>query len=157
MQLKMNISQRDLHLLLLPEFRMGHAATEPAKNIRSTMDQDVLFIRTVQNLIKKFKKGDFELDDCPPSGRPSEVDIKILKNLIEKDPQQTVRCSAGRLKCSHTTIENNLKVLRKSRIYGEWIPHELSPCQLQVRVDVCMTITDFASKLSMVMLPNYRR
>lgn len=139
----MEISRRELHLLLLHEFRLGHTATEAAHNICSTMGQEVLSIRTAQHWFKKFKKGEFELDDCPRSGRPSQIDVNMLKNLVEENPRLTTRYLAERLKCSHTAVENHLKELNKTWKYGEWVPHELSPAQLQVRVDVCMQLLTF--------------
>ena len=33
----MNLSRREIHILLLHEFRLGHKATEAANNICSTM------------------------------------------------------------------------------------------------------------------------
>jgi len=69
-----------------------------------------------------------------------EVDIDLLKQLIEEDPRLTSRCLAEQLGCSHTTVEKHLHELRKSWKYGIWIPHDLSPQQLQQRVDACMEL-----------------
>jgi hypothetical protein len=45
-KLKMNLSHREIRVLLLHKFRLGHKATEAANNICSTMGEDVLSIRT---------------------------------------------------------------------------------------------------------------
>ena len=45
-ELKMNLSRREIPVLLLHEFRLGHKATEAANSICSTMCEDVLSIRT---------------------------------------------------------------------------------------------------------------
>jgi len=37
-----------------------------------------------------------------------EVDIDLLKQLIEEDPRLTSRCLAEQLGCSHTTVEKHL-------------------------------------------------
>ena len=50
----MNISRRELRVLLLHEFRLGRKATEAARNIRSTMGKDVLSIRTAQRWFNQF-------------------------------------------------------------------------------------------------------
>ena len=63
------------------------------------------------------------------------MDIDLLKQLIEEDPRMTSRCLAERLRCSHTTVETHLHELGKTWKYGVWIPHDLSPHQLQHRVD----------------------
>ena len=46
---EMNLSRKELPVLLLHEFRLGGKATEAARNICSTMDEDTLSIRTVQH------------------------------------------------------------------------------------------------------------
>ncbi len=91
-ELEMNLSRREIRLLLLHEFRLGHKATEAANHICSTMGEDVLFIRTAQYWFNRFKNGNFELDDLPRPSRPLEVDLMTshrnyqwLRNLITGD------------------------------------------------------------------------
>ena len=93
-ELKMNLSGREIRVLLLYEFRLGHKATEAANNICSTMSQGVLSIRTVQHWSNRFKNGNLELDDLPRPARPLEVDVDHLKQLIEQDSRLTSRCLA---------------------------------------------------------------
>ena len=47
--LKINLSRREIRLLLIHEFRLGRTATETTNNICSTMGDDVLSIRTAQH------------------------------------------------------------------------------------------------------------
>ena len=74
------------------------------------------------------------------TGRSPEVDVDVLKQLIEEDPRLTTRCLAERLECSHTTVETHLRDLGKTWKYGVWIPHELSQHQLQFKVNICMVL-----------------
>ena len=85
LELEMNISRKELRVLLLHEFRLGHKATEVTSNICSTMGKDALSIRTAQHWFNRFKNGNFELNDLPRSGRPPEVDVDVLKHLIDED------------------------------------------------------------------------
>ncbi|CAF3262951.1 unnamed protein product [Rotaria socialis] len=140
LELGMNISCKELRVLLLQEFRLGHKTTEATSNICSTMSKDALFIRTAQDWFNWFKNDNFELDDLPRAGRPLEVDMDVLKQLAEEDPRLTTRCLAERLGCSHATVETHLRELGKMWKCGVWIPHELSPLQLQHRVDACMKL-----------------
>lgn len=78
---KMNLSRREIHILLLHEFRLGHKATEAANNICSTIGGDVLSIRMAQHWFNRFKNGNLELDDLPRPGRPLEVDVDLLQQL----------------------------------------------------------------------------
>ncbi len=70
------------------------------------------------------------LDDLPHTGRPLQVDMNVLKQLIEEDPRLTTRSLAERLGCSHITVETYLGELGKTWKYGVWISHELSSHQL---------------------------
>ncbi|CAF1675068.1 unnamed protein product, partial [Adineta ricciae] len=54
--------------------------------------------------------------------------------------RMTTWCLAEQLGCSHTTVETHLADLGKTWKYGVWIRHELSPHQLQHRVDACMEL-----------------
>ena len=140
LELEMKLSRRELQLLLLHEFRLGRKVTEAASNICGTIGKDVLSIRTTQHWFHRFKNGNFELDDLSHSGRPLQVDMDLLKELIEQDPRLITRCLAERLRCSHIAIETHLHELGKTWKYRVWIPHELSSLQLQQRVDACMEL-----------------
>jgi transposase len=118
LELEMKISRRELRLLLLHEFRLGRKATEATSNICGTMGKDVLSIRTAQHWFNRFKNGNFELDDLPRSGRPLELDVDLLTQLIEEDPRLTLRCLAKQLGCSPTTVETHLGELGKMWRYG---------------------------------------
>jgi len=95
-------------MFLLHEFRLGHKATEATSNICNTMGNDVLSIRTAQHWFNRFKYGNLELDDLSHTGRPLQMDMDVLKQLIEKDLRLATRCLAERLGCSHITVETHL-------------------------------------------------
>ena len=112
-ELEINLSRREIRMLLLHEFRLDHKATEATNNICSTMGEGVLsirtsvsngkkfrwngrvrtkdrtrpfsrdffpletLIRTAQNWLNRFRNGNFELDDLPRSGQPSEVNMDL--------------------------------------------------------------------------------
>ena len=100
LEIEIKLSRRELRLFLLHEFRLGLKATEATSNICAPMGKDVLSIRTAQHWFHRLKNGNFELDDLPHSGRPLQVDMDLLKELIEQDPRLTTRCLAERLECS---------------------------------------------------------
>ena len=54
-KLEMNLSNREIQVLLLHEFRLGRKATEATNNICSTMGEDVLSTRTAQRWFNRFK------------------------------------------------------------------------------------------------------
>jgi len=139
-ELGITISRRELRVLLIHEFRLGHKVTESTRNICHTMGKGIISIRSVRRWFSVFKNGNFELDDLPRSGRPSEVNNDDLKRLIEEEPRSNTRCLAERFRCSHMTISSYLKDLGKVWKYGNLIPHQLSKFQLQQRVDTCIEL-----------------
>ena len=66
------------------------------------------------------------------------MDVDLLKQLTEEDPQLVTWNSVELLRCSHTAIERHLNELDKTCRYGICIPHELSSHQLRHSLDTCM-------------------
>ena len=139
-RVEMNISRRELRVLLLHEFGLGHKPIEATNNICITIGPSVMSTRTAQHWFDRFRNNNYELEDQHRSGRPLEVDLDLSKQLIEQDPRLTTRCLAEQLGCSHITVQKHLGDLGKTWKYGVWIPHELSPYQLQSRADTCMDL-----------------
>ena len=121
-ELKMNLSRREILVVLLHEFRLGHKATEAANNICSTMGEYVLSICTAQHWFNRFGNSNLELDDLPRPGRSLEVDVDHLQQLIEQDLRLTSWCLAEQLGCYHTAVEKHPNELGKAWRYGVWIP-----------------------------------
>ena len=104
------------------------------------MGEDVLSIRTAQHCFNRFNNGNLELDDLPRSRRTMELDVELLKQIIEEDRRLTSPYLARQLRFSHTAVEKYLNELGKTWRYRVSIPNELSPHQLQYRVDVSMDL-----------------
>ena len=117
-QSQMNLSCKELQVLLLHEFRLGREATEGARNICRTMGEDILSICTAQHWYNRFKSGNFKLDDSRHSRRALEVDVDVSKQLIEEDFRLTTPCLAGRLRCSHTTVETPERIRQDVEIWS---------------------------------------
>ena len=134
---EMNLTQMEIRALLLHEFILGDKATN---NMCKILGQDIISTRTAQRWFNRFNIGNYGLDDLSFSERLVEVNLDRLKQLAEDDPQLTTRCLAEQLGCSHTAVETYLNDLGKMWKYGVSIPYELSACQLQHRLDVCMNL-----------------
>ena len=104
------------------------------------MGKGIVSYDTAKHWFREFKEGNFDLEDKTHPGRPVEVDLKVLKELIEDDPRLTARNLAEELGCSHVAVEKHLHELGKSWKYGAWIPHELNDNHLKKRVDACMEL-----------------
>ena len=62
-EIKMNLSRRQIRVLLLHEFLRDHKATEATNNICKIMDQDIISTRTAQRWFHRFNNGNYKLDD----------------------------------------------------------------------------------------------
>ena len=80
-----------------------------------------------------------EHDNLSCSGRPLELNLELLK-LVMKNARLTLQHFVEQLGRSHTVVEKPLNELDKTWRCGVWIRHDLSPHQLQYRVDVCMNL-----------------
>ena len=74
----------------------------------------------------KFKNGNFDIDDIPCSGTPSEFDKDHLKALLKEKSCQTSRELAEKMNCDQKTILNHLHSMGFVKKLGDWVPHELS-------------------------------
>lgn len=139
----MDLSRNEVRLLLLHEYRLGHEASEAQRNICTTMGKGTLSYETAKVWFRKFKEGNFDLEDKQHPGRKPSVDLDVLVQLIERDPRATLNNLAEELSCNPKTVANNLRKLGKRWKFGVWVPHELTPQQLQNRTNVCMELLSF--------------
>ncbi len=96
------------------------------RNINRAIGQRSVCLATSANWFDRFNKKDYDFKDRPRSGRPVEVDLDRLQELVEQDPRQTTICLASELGCCHTTISRHLNQLGYQSKLGVWVPHELT-------------------------------
>ncbi|EYC34093.1 hypothetical protein Y032_0001g238 [Ancylostoma ceylanicum] len=108
----------------LYDLKKGETAVESHRDLCDAFGHDVISERQCQRWFHKFRSVNESLEDDARGKPPSVVDMKQLKEAIEKDPSQTTRGLANRFGCSHPTITRCLHAVGKSRRSGQWIPHE---------------------------------
>jgi histone-lysine N-methyltransferase SETMAR len=122
---------------MLYEFNSGKDATTATQNICAAYGEGALNVRTCQRWFTKFRSGETSLEDKPRPGRPTELDNDALLSLVESDPRRTTRELAQTLGSSNVTVANHLHQLGKICKLGVWVPHQLSPANIQQRLDIC--------------------
>ena len=65
--------------------------------------------RKCQHWYARFRFGDFDLNDAPRSGPPTEVDDDKIKAMIYNNRRSTTREIAEKLNISHTCVKRPLK------------------------------------------------
>jgi hypothetical protein len=69
-------------------------------------------VRAANCWFERFRNKDYSLEDEQRSGRPSEIDLSELKQVIESDPNLSQRDVASKLGCTQAAIQYQLKQLR---------------------------------------------
>ena len=131
------IDRDTLRTCLFYEFRLGEKETVAHRRLCQAFGEGVVSEKTCFNWFNRFKSGDYNMDDKPRSGRPPELDDKALRQLVEADPRLTARELGVIFGCSHSAIEHHLSVIGKVSKLGSWIPHALTPKDLDQRSDTC--------------------
>jgi transposase len=73
-----------------------------------------------------FRNKDYSLEDDQRSGRPTEIDLSELKQIIESDPNLSQRDVAAKVGCTQQAIQYQFKKLGLVSKLGQWAPHDLT-------------------------------
>ncbi|GFT15774.1 histone-lysine N-methyltransferase SETMAR [Trichonephila clavipes] len=87
-------------------------------------------------LVRKFRSGNFDVEDAPRSGRPVEADKDVIKALVDANLRITTHEIGLRLNVSNSTVYDHLKGLGLSSKLDVWVPHVLTERNLCRRIDV---------------------
>ena len=128
-----------VRFLMLYWFRIQDSATRAASEINKAYP-NIVTSRTCQRWFKRFREGDFSLEDRPRSGRPQEVDNDRLLQLLDENPRVTTEELAMKFKCSKSTIFDHLHSLGKKNRAGRWVPHELTDNNRAQRLSICTSL-----------------
>ena len=112
------------HLLFFA-FHRGQKAAEAPRDICMVYGEGVIDKPMARKWFAKFKNGNFDIDNTPRSGRPSEFDEDHLTALLEES-RQTSRELPEKINCHQKTILNHLYSMVFAEKLGVWVPHELS-------------------------------
>ena len=91
---------------------------------------------TARKWFAKSKNGNFDIDNTPRSGRPSEFDEDHLKALLKGESRQTSHELAEKMNCDQKTILNHLHSMGFAEKLGVWVPHELSENNKENRLQI---------------------
>jgi len=106
-------SQKDFRQLMLYCFQQGFTASQTMIELYSVFGETCVTLHTIWRWYRKFRTGDFNVEDLPRSGRPQEFDVTLLKDIMHKNPQMTVKELAATLHKSASTVQIYLKKLGK--------------------------------------------
>ena len=96
---------------------MEETAAEAHRMLVEVYGGSAPFDKTCREWFRRFKSGDFDVEDKERSGRPKAFEDEELQALVDEDPYQTQKQLAETLNCAQSVISDRLKALGK--IYKE--------------------------------------
>lgn len=126
--------------ILLHEFRLGHKVTETVENVNKAWGDGTAAKRTVQRWFQKFRNGNESLEDKEKTGRPSDVDDDLLKQIVQEDPRQSVSDIALKMHVSKSTAFEHLKSIGKVKKMDKWVPHDLTEIHMKTRLEIATSL-----------------
>lgn len=131
------MSCRDIRQIYFYEFRLGTKAAETARKVNEVWGHGTVNQSTVRRWYQKFRKGDLSIQDEERIGRPSVLNNKELKALVEKDTRTTIRKLSKNLDVSIGTVCSHMKQIGKTKKLDTLVPHELTIKNKMQRFDIC--------------------
>ena len=92
---------------------------------------------TCRDWFRRFKDGDFDVDDRPREGRPKTFEDAELEALLDEDPCQTQEELASVLAVIRQAISKRLHALGMIQKQGTWVPYDSKPRDIERRFFVC--------------------
>lgn len=127
----MEMPKDNIRHILLYEYNKHNNATTATKNICQVYGKSSISVSQSQRWFKKFRSGNYSLQDDARSGRPMGFNEDVLKVTVEQNPSVTVKKLSKELHSPKSTIHRHLKSIGKVSRLSQWVPHDLSKNDLK--------------------------
>lgn len=125
---------------MLKEFKSGCKSGREMyqKLLDAFKDQETppTSIKSVYFWLKRFKAGQFDVDDRPRCGRPQNLDDTRIFEAIGRDPLISTTDLYLELNIKRNAIRATLQRAGLVNVNIMWVPAEISPEQRQERIDL---------------------
>ncbi|GBN71226.1 Histone-lysine N-methyltransferase SETMAR [Araneus ventricosus] len=117
----MELSRQQIGTIMYYEFRNKLSATKCHQKMCGSLGINTVSNDEVKVWFRKFKAGNFDIEDEPRSGRPIEVDCEQLKQIIAQDRNVSTRTIALELDVYQKTIVKALKRIDVTFKFNRWV------------------------------------
>ena len=128
------LDKKQIQVIFLFEFKMGHKAAETTQNINNAFGPGTANERTVLWWFKTFCKGDERVEDEECSDRPPEVDNDQLRASSKLDPLKTTREVAQELTIDYSMVIWHLKQIGKVTMLYKSVPRKQTANQKKKKI-----------------------
>lgn len=125
---------------ILYEFQQGKNASQARESICSVFRDDIISYEACNYWYKRFRSGNFDLNDQPRPGQPQKFEDAELQALLDEDSTQTQKELAAQLGVTQTAISKRLHQMGKIHKLGRWVPRVLTEQNLGQRMNICLSL-----------------
>lgn len=118
-------------------FHLKKTAAEAHEMLMQAYGDNVPSDKSCREWFRRFKIGDFSVNDKPRSGQPKKFEDDELQALIDEDPCQSQDELAQLLNIHRSTISVRLAAMGKIYKEGRWLPYELKERDIERRKTIC--------------------
>lgn len=118
-------------------FNQKKSASECQRILSETYGETAPTIPTCVRWFRRFKSGDFDVNDKERLGQPKKFEDAELQAVLDEDDTLTQKMMAEMLGVARQTISYRLRAMGKVQKLGKWVPHDLNDRQMEKRKTVC--------------------
>lgn len=130
-------TKRHLREALLFCYNLKKNAAESHRMLFEAYPSDCPSVKRCEFWFRRFKSGDFEMEDKERPGQPKKFQDEELEALLNEDSCQTQEELAIALDVTQTTVCKRLQAIGMIQKEGNWLPYELKPRDVERRKLTC--------------------
>jgi len=131
------LTKQHLREVLIFCFNWKRSATEAHRLLVEVYGDTAPTDKSCREWFRRFKDGDFSVEDKPRSGQPKKFENKELEALLEEDQSQTQEELAESLRVIQQAVSIRLRAMGMIQKQGNWVPYELKSRDIERRFFAC--------------------
>lgn len=110
--------------ILLYHFRKGENASQTRRKICDVYGADAISKSICLFWFKRFRSGNFLIEDAARSGRPAAAEDDEILKLVRTNQHLSTREIAEKLDVHHSTVGRRLRRLGMVKNNDMWVPNK---------------------------------
>lgn len=135
-------TKKHLREVLIFCFHCGNRAADAHRLLVDVYGAAAPTDKSCRSWFRRFKDGDFNVEDKERSGRPKKFQDAELGELLDQDPTQLQEELANTVNVTQSAIARRLKALGLIQKQGNWVPLELSTIDVEKRYLACQQLLE---------------